>query len=86
MVTNLDNDNFVTSSATISDKDQRVTDNGDGTLTILVLATGNVDAVRAGREGDREKPRPDPLRVPGRPRRHPEPTPATTRNSSSWEK
>ena len=31
----------MTSSATIRDKDQRVTDNGDGTLTILVLATGN---------------------------------------------
>jgi len=41
VVTNLANDNFVTSSATIRDKDQRVTDNGDGTLTILVLATGN---------------------------------------------
>ena len=41
VVTNLDNDNFVTSSATIRDKDQRVTDNGDGTLTVLVLATGN---------------------------------------------
>ncbi len=41
VVTNLANDNFVTSSATIRDKDQRVTDNGDGTLTVLVLATGN---------------------------------------------
>jgi hypothetical protein len=41
VVTNLANHNFVTSSATIRDKDQRVTDNGDGTLTVLVLATGN---------------------------------------------
>jgi hypothetical protein len=41
VVTNLANDNFVTSTATVRDKDQRVTDNGDGTLTILVLATGN---------------------------------------------
>ena len=41
VVTNLENDNFVTSSATIRDKDLRVTDNGDGTLTVLVLATGN---------------------------------------------
>ena len=31
----------MTSSATVRDKDQRITDNGDGTLTILVLATGN---------------------------------------------
>ena len=29
------------SVATVRDKDQRVTDNGDGTLTILVLTTGN---------------------------------------------
>lgn len=41
VVTNLANGNSVTSFATIRDKDQRVTDNGDGTLTILVLATGN---------------------------------------------
>jgi hypothetical protein len=41
VVTNLGNDSFVTSSATIRDKDLRVTDNGDGTLTVLVLATGN---------------------------------------------
>jgi hypothetical protein len=40
----------VTSFATIRDKDQRVTDNGDGTLTILVLATGN--AVLYGEEGE----------------------------------
>ena len=49
VVTNLANDNFVTSSATIRDKDQRVTDNGDGTLTVLVLATGN--AVLYGPDG-----------------------------------
>ena len=41
VITNVDNGNFVTAFATIRDKDQRVTDNGDGTLTILVLATGN---------------------------------------------
>ena len=41
VVTNLANGNFVTSSATVRDKDQRITDNDDGTLTILVLATGN---------------------------------------------
>jgi hypothetical protein len=50
VVTNLANGNFVTSFATIRDKDQRVTDNGDGTLTILVLATGN--AVLYGEEGE----------------------------------
>ena len=41
VVTNLANDNYVTAFATIRDKDQRVTDNGDGTLTVLVLSTGN---------------------------------------------
>ena len=39
--TNLANGKFVTSKATVTDKDLKVTDNGDGTLTILVLATGN---------------------------------------------
>ena len=41
VITNVGNGNFVTAFSTIRDKDQRVTDNGDGTLTILVLATGN---------------------------------------------
>ena len=41
VITNLANGNSVTSSSTIRDKDQRVTDNGDGTLTVLVLSTGN---------------------------------------------
>ena len=40
-VTNLANDNTVTAEYTATDKDLRVTDNGDGTLTILVLTTGN---------------------------------------------
>ena len=31
----------VTEHLTIADKDQKITDNGDGTMTILVLATGN---------------------------------------------
>jgi hypothetical protein len=39
--TNLDNDKFMTEVFTQVNKDLRVTDNGDGTLTILVLATGN---------------------------------------------
>ena len=41
VVTNLANGNSVTAFTTVRDKDQRVTDNGDGTLTILVLTTGN---------------------------------------------
>jgi hypothetical protein len=49
VVTNLANGNSVTSFATIRDKDQRVTDNGDGTLTILILTTGN--AVLYGEDG-----------------------------------
>lgn len=39
--TNVDNDKFVTETFTVVNKDLRVTDNGDGTLTILALATGN---------------------------------------------
>ena len=40
--TNLANGNTVTEVGQGVDKDLRVTDNGDGTLTILVLSTGNV--------------------------------------------
>jgi hypothetical protein len=39
--TNVDNGKFVVSTANFIDKDLRVTDNGDGTLTILILSTGN---------------------------------------------
>ena len=39
----------LTSVATVTEKDMRVTENGDGTLTILVLATGN--AVLYGPDG-----------------------------------
>lgn len=39
----------LTSVATVTDKDMRVTETGDGTLTILVLATGN--AVLYGPDG-----------------------------------
>jgi hypothetical protein len=49
VVTNLANGNSVTSFSTFVDKDLRVTDNGDGTLTILVLTTGN--AVLYGEDG-----------------------------------
>ena len=40
--TNVDNGNTVTEVGNAVDKDLRVTDNGDGTLTILVLSTGNI--------------------------------------------
>ena len=40
-LTNPETDKTITEVATVVQKDQRVTDNGDGTLTILVLATGN---------------------------------------------
>jgi hypothetical protein len=39
--TNVGNQNTVTEVVKAVDKDLRVTDNGDGTLTILVLTTGN---------------------------------------------
>jgi hypothetical protein len=39
--TNVATDEYVTEKVTVMEKDLRVTDNGDGTLTILVLATGN---------------------------------------------
>ena len=48
-VTNLANSKSVSSAARFVDKDLRVTDNGDGTLTILVLTTGN--AVLYGPDG-----------------------------------
>jgi hypothetical protein len=49
VITNLANDRFVTSAAKVIEKDLRVTDNRDGTLTILILATGN--AVVYGENG-----------------------------------
>ena len=49
VVTNLANGNTVRSRSTFVDKDLRVTDNGDGTLTILILTTGN--AVLYGEDG-----------------------------------
>ena len=40
VLTNPETDATTTEVATVVQKDQRVTDNGDGTLTILVLGTG----------------------------------------------
>jgi hypothetical protein len=42
--TNPDNDRYVTQSFHGIEKDLRVTDNGDGTFTLLVLETGNSTA------------------------------------------
>jgi hypothetical protein len=47
--TNLANDKSITGVVKVLEKDLRVTDNGDGTLTVLVLATGN--AVLYGENG-----------------------------------
>lgn len=47
--TNSANGKSVTGVSNVTEKDMRVTDNGDGTLTILVLATGN--AVLYGQNG-----------------------------------
>ena len=41
VLTNSANAKSLTSVAKVIEKDLRVTDNGDGTLTILILATGN---------------------------------------------
>jgi hypothetical protein len=47
--TNLANGKSITEAVNVLEKDLRVTDNGDGTLTILILATGN--AVVYGQNG-----------------------------------
>lgn len=39
--TNTDNENSIVNTFAINDKDQRVTEHADGSVTILVLATGN---------------------------------------------
>jgi hypothetical protein len=49
LITNLANGKTVRSTAIVIEKDQRVTDNGDDTLTIIDLATGN--AVVYGPDG-----------------------------------
>jgi hypothetical protein len=61
-VTNVaDDDKFVTSSSVFIDKDLRVTDNGDGTLTLLILTTGN--AVLYGPDGKAIARNPGQIRV-----------------------
>jgi hypothetical protein len=46
VITNPANDKSVTSVTKVIERDLRVTDNGDGTLTILILATGNAVVYR----------------------------------------
>ena len=48
-LTNLANGKQLTSDLNVIEKDKTVTDNGDGTLTIVILATGN--AVLYGADG-----------------------------------
>jgi hypothetical protein len=49
VLTNLANGKKVTTLSIVTEKDKTVTDNGDGTLTIVILATGN--AVLYGPDG-----------------------------------
>ena len=48
--TNVDNGNFIVSTVNLIDKDLRVTNNGDGTLTILILSTGNAVVYNSNRK------------------------------------
>jgi hypothetical protein len=59
--TNLANGKSVTSVAKVIEKDQRVTDNGDGTLTVLIKATGN--AVVYGANGKAIARNPGQIRI-----------------------
>jgi hypothetical protein len=59
--TNLANGKSVTSFAKVIEKDQRVTDNGDGTLTVLIKATGN--AVVYGANGKAIARNPGQIRI-----------------------
>jgi len=59
--TNLANDKSITAVSNEIEKDLRVTDNGDGTLTILVLVTGNF--VLYGEDGKAIARNPGQIRV-----------------------
>jgi hypothetical protein len=61
IVTNLANDTTLISESTFIDKDLRITDNGDGTLTLLILTTGN--AVLYGEDGKAIARNPGQVRV-----------------------
>jgi hypothetical protein len=61
VLTNLANGRSLRSFVRVTDKDLRVTDNGDGTLTVLVLATGN--AVLYGENGKAIARNPGQIRI-----------------------
>ena len=61
VITNLANDKSVRSVSSAIDKDLRVTNNGDGTLTVLILATGN--AVVYGENGKAIARNPGQIRI-----------------------
>jgi hypothetical protein len=61
VLTNLANGRSLRSFARVIEKDLRVTDNGDGTLTVLILATGN--AVLYGENGKAIARNPGQIRV-----------------------
>lgn len=61
VLTNLENGRSLRSFARVIEKDLRVTDNGDGTLTVLILATGN--AVLYGENGKAIARNPGQIRV-----------------------
>lgn len=61
VITNPANGKSLTSFARVTDKDLRVTDNGDGTLTVLILATGN--GVVYGEDGKAIARNPGQIRV-----------------------
>jgi len=48
VLTNLSNGTSLTSVARVIEKDLRVTDNGDGTVTVLIQATGNATLYDTG--------------------------------------
>jgi hypothetical protein len=62
VLTNLENGRSVTTATPmVIQKDLRVTDNGDGTLTVLILATGN--AVMYGEDGKAIARNPGQVRI-----------------------
>ena len=61
VLTNLANGTSLRSFARVIEKDLRVTDNGDGTLTVLILATGN--AVLYGENGKAIARNPGQIRI-----------------------
>jgi hypothetical protein len=59
--TNLENGRTIRAFSRVIEKDLRVTDNGDGTLTVLILATGN--GVLYGEDGKAIARNPGQIRI-----------------------